>query len=279
MLNKLRHAWWDAASSIRRRRYAREIRTLDQMALFAPYSSGSFPARVALALQAADQVFPLLNRLLESSGHQRLGPTRSAVEFCADESSKAAARELQRLFNHHGSDKSSTHDYHHVYGRVLAGRSELDRILEIGLGSHHEDVVSNMGRLGKPGASLRAFRDFAPGAQVYGADIDRRVLFEEDRIKTFFVDQTELASFDALAAQVGTGFDLIIDDGLHTINANLAVVLFALPRLKPGGWIVIEDIAPAAVPAWHVVASLLPADVDCELIQALDALVFVLRRP
>ena len=279
MLDKLRHAWWETASTFRRWRYANEIRTLNRLALFAPYSSGPFAARVALAMQAADQVFPLLHRLLDVSGRQRLGPARSAVEFCTDDASQAAAIELRRLFNHYGSDKSSTHDYHHVYGRVLAGRSELDRILEIGLGSHHEDVVSNMGRLGKPGASLRAFRDFAPDAQVYGADIDRRVLFEEERIKTFFVDQTELASFDELARQVGTGFDLIIDDGLHTINANLAVMLFALPRLKPGGWIVIEDIAPAAVPAWHVVASLLPAGVECELIQALDALVFVLRKP
>ena len=39
---------------------------------------------------------------------------------------------------------------------------------------------------GKPGASLRAWRDYFENALIYGADIDKNILFKENRINTFF---------------------------------------------------------------------------------------------
>jgi hypothetical protein len=107
-------------------------------------------------------------------------------------------------------------------------RNERLRLLEIGLGTNNPDVVSTMGASGKPGASLRAFRDFLPNARVFGADIDGRILFEEERILTYYVDQTRSISFDELADKLGNeGFDLVIDDGLHSPNANIATMIFA----------------------------------------------------
>ena len=44
---------------------------------------------------------------------------------------------------------------------------------------------------GKPGASLRVWRDFFPNAKIYGGDIDKETLFIEDRISTYYVDQFE----------------------------------------------------------------------------------------
>ena len=43
---------------------------------------------------------------------------------------------------------------------------------------------------GKPGASLRVWRDYFYNAEIYGADIDK-TNFSEKRIKTFFVDQLD----------------------------------------------------------------------------------------
>jgi len=101
-----------------------------------------------------------------------------------------------------------------------------------------------MGAGGTPGASLRAFRDLLPGASVFGADVDRDILFTEDRIRTGFLDQLDPASFDALYAEFGSEpFDLVIDDGLHSLGANLNTLAWALKVVKPGGWIVIEDIS------------------------------------
>jgi len=55
--------------------------------------------------------------------------------------------------------------------------------------------------------------------------------------------------------------DLIIDDGLHAPNANIATLIFALPKLKSdGGWFIVEDIQSAAIPIWEVVISILPSN-------------------
>ena len=113
-----------------------------------------------------------------------------------------------------------------------------------------------MGKDGKPGASLRAFRDFCPNAQIFGADIDERILFNENRIKTFELDQTKLNTFNKLSKLIGGNFDLIIDDGLHEPLANIYSLNFALKHIKIRGWVVIEDIYPSALPVWQTISFL-----------------------
>jgi hypothetical protein len=89
-------------------------------------------------------------------------------------------------------------------------------------------------------------------AQVFGADIDRRILFDEDRIRTYYVDQTRFSSFDELYSNLADGmFDLVIDDGLHSPNANIATMLFALKILRPSGFFVVEDIISSSMPIWQ----------------------------
>jgi hypothetical protein len=130
----------------------------------------------------------------------------------------------------------------------------------------------------RPGASLRAFRTFLPRATIYGADIDERILFEEDRIRTFVVDQTERESWDSLSTVIDQDFDLIIDDGLHSPNANIATLLFGLGRLKIGGWLVVEDIPAVALPLWQVISALLPEQYESRIVAAPVALLFSVRR-
>jgi hypothetical protein len=157
-------------------------------------------------------------------------------------------------------------------------RSRISGVLEIGMGTNNTDVVSNMGMAGKPGASLRAFRDYLAQAKIYGADIDRRILFAEDRIQTFFVDQTAPDSFVALSKQVPCELDLIIDDGLHSPNANLETLRFALSRIKRGGWAVIEDIGAPTIPVWDVVSALLPHNFEAYVVKADLGNVFAVQR-
>lgn len=144
----------------------------------------------------------------------------------------------------------------------------VSQLLEIGLGTNHLDVVSNMGRQGQPGASLRAFRDFLPGANLIGADIDRRILFEEERIATFYVNQTDADTFEMLGRNLPARIDFIIDDGLHSPNANLHTVRFGLERLAEGGWMVVEDIRLQALPVWQLVSALLPDDYESFIFNA-----------
>jgi len=243
-------------------------RIVSELPVFTPFSWGDWGARAKLTLLAANQTFPLLARLIGETRRPDLLAPAPVEGFCNDSASREAAARLRELFNQYGSDKSHTHHYEYLYGAILRNPGAVSSILEIGLGTNNPDVVSHMGVAGKPGASLRAFRDFLPNATIYGADFDRRVLFEEDRIKTFFVDQTDLNSFDALGRGVGENLDLIIDDGLHSPNANLAVLLFALKKLKRGGWFVAEDIPDAALPVWQVVSALLPQEYKCSIASA-----------
>jgi len=84
-----------------------------------------------------------------------------------------------------------------------------------------------------------------PNAEIIGADIDSRVLFQTNRIRTFELDQTSSLSIENFKNQIGeAAFDLMIDDGLHTFDAakNLFENIHSL--LKTNGIYVIEDISP-----------------------------------
>lgn len=238
--------------------------------IFAPGSAGDTKALARLTMGSARDTFPLIVQLMESVGCQ------PAVPIAAQDFGRGtSAEDLAIVLNHYGSDKVS-HGYHQVYARILADR-EAKQVIEVGLGTNNEGVVSNMGREGRPGASLRAFRDYLPSARILGADIDRGILFTEDRIDTVWVDQTDVASFDELATKVDD-FHLLIDDGLHSPDANLAVLLFGLSHMKVGAWTVIEDIVPKALPIWQVVHALLPHAFEATIIQANTSLMFAVQR-
>jgi hypothetical protein len=197
-------------------------------------------------------------------------------EFCETEPERITALKLKELFDRYGSDKANVHDYHLVYGAILTSIDSIQSLLEIGLGTNNESLISNMGAAGRPGASLRAFRDFLPGPQVYGADVDRNILFTEERITTFFIDQTDPTSFREAEA-VG-GFDLLIDDGLHTPNANLAALRLGISHINVSGWIVIEDIPPRAMPVWKGVGALLPPRYRTSIVHTRGGLLFTVER-
>jgi SAM-dependent methyltransferase len=155
----------------------------------------------------------------------------------------------------HGSDKGRAwHNYTTIYS-VLFGklRDHPLLIFELGLGTINPNFPGSMGINGRPGASLRGWRELFPHALVYGADIDRDVLFEEDRIKTFYCDQLDSVAIRDLWSQpvLQGGMDIIIDDGLHTFEGNTSFLDGSLERLRPGGVYVIEDILQETIEKWR----------------------------
>ena len=98
--------------------------------------------------------------------------------------------------------------------------------------------------MGKPGASLRVWRDYFPNAVIYGADIDRDILFTEDRIKTFYIDQLDPIAIKECWSSINEkDFDFIVDDGLHTFDAGLTLFIQSIDRLSMDGVYIIEDVA------------------------------------
>jgi hypothetical protein len=235
--------------------------------LYAPLTSGSYEAKAESTIETINQIFSILNGFAETQTGKHIN-TIDIREFATSSTDLLAAEELKKYLDNRGSDKANPHNYHMLYGPLLKSRDQIRRLLEIGIGTSNVDVLSNMGPGGKPGASLRAFRDYLPNAEIYGADIDKRILFEEDRIKTHYLDQTDITSFDKLRTVVPPELDLIIDDGLHSPSANLNTVIFGLTQIKIGGWIVVEDIAPDAIPVWKLVSALLPANYPSHILTA-----------
>jgi SAM-dependent methyltransferase len=164
-----------------------------------------------------------------------------------------APTKMCRVMTKYGSDKGRPNNYTPVYSALFKERCDQPlRVFELGLGSNDPDVPSNMGVFGAPGASLRGWRQLFPHALVYGADIDRGILFQEDRIKTFYCDQLDRSSIRELWSHpdLQAGVDIIIEDGLHTFEANVSFLEESLDHLRPGGIYICEDIMWNRVGEW-----------------------------
>ena len=167
---------------------------------------------------------------------------------------------LNELCDKYGSDKGEIkkegHPYPwpaHTYADFIERhfghcREFIKKVFECGIGSNDQTMPSNMTASGRPGASLRTWRDYFPEAQIYGADIDNKILFDEERIKTFHCDQTSESSIKNLWSSIGdVQFDLMIDDGLHTFEAGRTLLLNSIHKLKRGGIYIIEDVSPKSL--------------------------------
>ena len=161
--------------------------------------------------------------------------------------------DLTKLCEKYGSDKGgnyfknkilgTNHTYtDFYYDQFYKVKSQISNIFECGIGSNNLNIESNMGIHGQPGASLRVWRDFFTKANIYGGDIDKDVLFNEERIQTFYVNQKNSESIKSMWSKIDKKFDLIIDDGLHYFDANINFYENSFENLKKGGTYIIEDI-------------------------------------
>jgi hypothetical protein len=166
-----------------------------------------------------------------------------------------APTEMCRVMTKYGSDKGrGWHNYTTVYSVLFRElRDRPLRIFELGLGSTNPDIESNMVGRGGPGASLRGWRDLFPQAQIYGADIDRDSLFQDNRIETFYCDQLDQSSIRELWSrpELQSEMDIIIEDGLHTFEANVSFLKESLHHLRPSGFYIVEDINSELVERWY----------------------------
>ena len=154
---------------------------------------------------------------------------------------------LTELMNFYGSDKggkNNHHNYSDFYSELFFNeRKNIKNFLEIGLGTNDVNMPSNMGEKGVPLASLKAWRDYFVNANIYGADIDEKILKNDERIKTFYVDQTDPKTISLLFKNIGIRkFDIILEDGLHEYNANICFFENSIDFLSDSGIYIIEDV-------------------------------------
>lgn len=126
-----------------------------------------------------------------------------------------------------GTDKESQHKYvTHFYEQAFEPYKEKPTtIVELGVNG---------------GGSLLLWRDYFVNGKVVGLDISdslSRSKEEYQGIDIRFANGYLPEVIDNLPA-----FDIAIDDGPHTLSTQIEFILYYLPKLNPGGLLVIEDI-------------------------------------
>lgn len=127
------------------------------------------------------------------------------------------------------TDKNGLHCYiDYIYSQIFdAKRHTATKLLEIGVWT---------------GASLVLWRDYFTKAHIYGIDDQIPQIMElifEDRITQIAVDAY---SHHAVSAFKDNEFDIIIEDGPHTLDSMVFCLTNYLSKLKSDGIFVIEDI-------------------------------------
>jgi len=160
---------------------------------------------------------------------------------------------LTELANQYGSDKGTigpspdcdAHNYTDIYEAYLQSqRHSPINILEIGLGvlGDRWDARIVQGR-NAGGASLKMWYDYFPQAAIFGLDINSCPYLDNDRIKTFVADQSNVSDLESFVkATNGIEFDFIIDDGSHRPDHQQISLGFFFKKLRSGGVYFIEDL-------------------------------------
>jgi len=143
---------------------------------------------------------------------------------------------LTKLALKYGTDKCPPmQSFTPYYEEIFKGLS-VKSLLEIGIG--YPGTMQHMPNY-KIGASLRMWRDYFPGAQIYACDIREDTLINEDRIKSFHCDQGDKNSLRSLIDHVGR-VDIVIDDGSHKTEHQILSAKILLPIVKK--YYIIEDV-------------------------------------
>lgn len=151
---------------------------------------------------------------------------------------------LLQICNENNCDKGTTartaHNYYRVYEKDFESvRNDPINILEVGI---------------LRGASHKCWLEYFPNAQIYGIDTFERVspekisILSDPRIHYIKHDSTDSELANIIRKEWGDiRFDFIIDDGLHTPEANRKTFINLIDLLKENGAYFIEDIFPLHV--------------------------------
>ena len=148
--------------------------------------------------------------------------------------SKANLKTLQEAYKPYqmsdgGGDKGTAHSYIEVYSEHIPAAKNKS-LLEIGVWAGH---------------SLKMWADYLPGSRILGLDIDlSRLVFEPEGFEVLLCDATKQAE---IRDKVTGMFDYIIDDGEHTLEAQITAFYNLWDYLLVGGKYFIEDVVSVDV--------------------------------
>lgn len=130
-----------------------------------------------------------------------------------------------------GTDKSTTHNYIDGFyeGEFSSYKKKPIKILEIGISSGHSLLLWD--RYFENHTGVYGLENYAEGKNVVDA------VKTNEKITLIIND-----GYDKRVADSLPNFDIIIDDGPHTLSSMLSFIELYLPKLNQGGVLVIEDV-------------------------------------
>jgi SAM-dependent methyltransferase len=134
---------------------------------------------------------------------------------------------LDSIAERHKTDKCKLlgHGYCDIYERYFGHlRDEPVTILELGI---------------QYGLSLKMWAEFFHRSEVYGVDTMSHFSTDNPHIHVFQGDASHALFWNGFAR--GVTFDIVIEDSDHRDSTQEVVFKSLWPRVKPGGYFVIED--------------------------------------
>ena len=149
---------------------------------------------------------------------------------------------LSDLIDNQRTDKNTYHSYLGVYQKLFSPkRTTAKNVLEIGVG-----WVEN-----ENGGSIKLWRDYFQESMIYGLDITNpNVIWDaiknDDRIMLFLekdaYDHTFFNNTFKMFINNKIGFDILIDDGPHTLESMKTFIQIYSKLLAKDGIMVVEDV-------------------------------------
>jgi len=138
---------------------------------------------------------------------------------------------LVELNNKH-TDKNTIHSYLTVYDELFNKKKDsATHVLEVGIHS---------------GGSLLLWKNYFKNATIYGIDIiDKTHILEELKNDNNIVLHTQTNAYDSNfvnKAFEDVKFDIVLDDGPHTLQSMIDFIILYSPLLKDNGILIIEDV-------------------------------------
>lgn len=131
------------------------------------------------------------------------------------------------------TDKNTTHSYINTYETLFKPKKDSARnILEIGI---------------QYGGSIKLWHDYFINADIYGLDITKikdiwPELKNNPRIKLGCFNAYDENFVKNQMKSLNIKFDIMIDDGPHTLETMIFFIKYYLPMLSDDGILIIEDI-------------------------------------
>lgn len=144
------------------------------------------------------------------------------------------------------SDSWSANNYVDTYEAYFRDRTDDEmNFLEIGIGVRGDNWDAQIAHAenSEGGASLKMWQDYFTKAKIFALDINPAKQFDNDRVKTFVIDQGNSEQLSAFVESVSDiEFDIMIDDGSHRGDHQQISLEHLWPKLKSGGLYIIEDL-------------------------------------